>query len=213
VLKILNFNFNYFSISVYCFVVIVNNVVQSLGLGFRSSRLIGDWPPCGLTAKRIDRHADCGLAASGGEIHTNRQSLVMTKLSKHYDISKTMVTLRHSIAAVRSPLPTRPFTTSASGGELWMYCTCKSSIFHCLKTLRYLKNYRQSVPSNRRYRIVQSLLQPRPIAASTSDGETHHYEYILLFLLLKYQAQIMAKSQEERSFHNYFFPTKFLIWL
>jgi len=33
VLKI--FNFNYFSNSVYFFVVIVYNVVQSLGLGFR----------------------------------------------------------------------------------------------------------------------------------------------------------------------------------
>ena len=30
-----NFNFNYFSISAYFFVVIVNNVVQSLRLGFR----------------------------------------------------------------------------------------------------------------------------------------------------------------------------------
>jgi len=29
------FNFNYFSISVYFFVAIVNNVVQSLGLRFR----------------------------------------------------------------------------------------------------------------------------------------------------------------------------------
>ena len=34
-LKIFNFNFNYFSISVYFFIVIENNVVQSLRLGFR----------------------------------------------------------------------------------------------------------------------------------------------------------------------------------